>query len=86
MIEYDHINFYLGPMRVSQSVVNSRRKLLAELLDRGRYLPLEQICRRLSISAATARRRGRDFFITDADEGWFLVIFGFMGGVFLAGG
>jgi hypothetical protein len=47
---------------------------------------LEQICRRLSISAATARRRGRDFFITEADEGWFLVIFGFMGGVFLAGG
>jgi DeoR/GlpR family transcriptional regulator of sugar metabolism len=43
-------------MRVSQSVVDSRRKLLAELLDRGRYLPLEQICRRLSISAATARR------------------------------
>jgi hypothetical protein len=42
-------------MCVSQSVVNSRRKLLAELLDRGRYLPLEQICRRLSISAATAR-------------------------------
>ena len=43
-------------MRVPQSVVDSRRKLLAELLDRGRYLPLEQICRRLSISAATARR------------------------------
>jgi DeoR/GlpR family transcriptional regulator of sugar metabolism len=43
-------------MRVSQSVVDSRRKLLAELLDRGRYLPLDQICRRLSISPATARR------------------------------
>lgn len=56
MIEYNHIKSYLGLVRVSQSVVDSRRKLLAELLDRGRYLPLEQICRRLSISAATARR------------------------------
>ena len=43
-------------MRVAQNVVDSRRKLLAELLDRGRYLPLEQICRKLSVSAATARR------------------------------
>lgn len=43
-------------MRVPQTVVDSRRKLLAEMLDQGRYLPLDQICRRLSISPATARR------------------------------
>ena len=43
-------------MRVSKNVVEARRQLLADLLQNQRYLPLEQICIRLSISAATARR------------------------------
>ena len=46
MIETNHIKTYGRVMRVAQNVVDSRRKLLAELLDRGRYLPLEQICRK----------------------------------------
>jgi DeoR/GlpR family transcriptional regulator of sugar metabolism len=37
-------------------VVEARRQLLADLLQNQRYLPLEQICIRLSISEATARR------------------------------
>ena len=43
-------------MRVPKNVVQSRRLLLADLLQNQRYLPLDQICSRLSISAATARR------------------------------
>ena len=43
-------------MRVAKNVVEARRQLLADLLQNQRYLPLEQICSRLSISEATARR------------------------------
>jgi DeoR/GlpR family transcriptional regulator of sugar metabolism len=43
-------------VRVPKNVVEARRQLLADLLQNQRYLPLEQICIRLSISEATARR------------------------------
>ena len=34
----------------------ARRKSLAELLENHRYLPLAEVCARLGISQATARR------------------------------
>lgn len=43
-------------MKVAQIVVDARRRLLGDLLRSRRYLPLEQICERLAISPATARR------------------------------
>lgn len=43
-------------MRVAKSVVNARREQLAILLRQYRYLPLAELCKRLNISEATARR------------------------------
>lgn len=43
-------------MRVSKNVVEARREVLAGWLQSGRYLPLDEICRKLSVSEATARR------------------------------
>ena len=43
-------------MRVSRNVVEARREVLAGWLQSGRYLPLGEICRKLSVSEATARR------------------------------
>jgi DeoR/GlpR family transcriptional regulator of sugar metabolism len=43
-------------MRVADHVVENRRKTLAGLLRDHRYLPVAEICRRLSVSEATARR------------------------------
>lgn len=43
-------------MRVSAHIVRQRREKLAELLQERQYLPVAEICRRLSISEATARR------------------------------
>jgi len=43
-------------MRVALHVVHARRERLARLLRRHGYLPLAQVCRRLRISEATARR------------------------------
>lgn len=43
-------------MKVAASVILARRKSLAELLENHRYLPLAEVCTRLNISAATARR------------------------------
>jgi hypothetical protein len=40
-------------MRVPKNVVEARSQLLADLLQNQRYLPLEQVCFRLSISEAT---------------------------------
>ena len=37
-------------------VVQARRDRLAQLLEQHRYLPLQELCRRLGISEATARR------------------------------
>jgi DeoR/GlpR family transcriptional regulator of sugar metabolism len=43
-------------MRVAKEVVLARREQLAQLLRQHSYLPLADLCRRLSISEATARR------------------------------
>lgn len=43
-------------MKVAASVVAARRKSLAALLENHRYLPLAEVCARLKISEATARR------------------------------
>ena len=37
-------------------VVLARRERLAQLLEQHRYLPLQELCRRLGVSEATARR------------------------------
>ena len=43
-------------MKVASSVILARRESLAELLQDHRYLPLAEVCARLGISQATARR------------------------------
>jgi len=43
-------------VKVALHLVEARRDRLADLLQRHRYLPLAQVCRRLNISEATARR------------------------------
>lgn len=43
-------------MKVALSVVRARRERLAELLQQHRYLPVNELCDRLNISEATARR------------------------------
>jgi DeoR/GlpR family transcriptional regulator of sugar metabolism len=43
-------------MKVATSIILARRKSLAELLENHRYLPLSEVCGRLGISQATARR------------------------------
>jgi DeoR/GlpR family transcriptional regulator of sugar metabolism len=43
-------------MKVASSVILARRKSLAKLLENHRYLPLAEVCARLGISQATARR------------------------------
>jgi DeoR/GlpR family transcriptional regulator of sugar metabolism len=43
-------------MKVATSIILARRKSLAELLENHRYLPLAEVCARLGISQATARR------------------------------
>ncbi len=43
-------------MKVATSIILARRKSLADLLENHRYLPLAEVCSRLSISEATARR------------------------------
>lgn len=43
-------------MRVADSVVVARREQLARLLRQHSYLPLAEVCQRLNVSEATARR------------------------------
>jgi DeoR/GlpR family transcriptional regulator of sugar metabolism len=43
-------------MKVASSIILARRNSLAELLQSHRYLPLAEVCARLGISEATARR------------------------------
>jgi len=43
-------------MRVPIHVVEARREKLAALIERYRYLPVSELCRRLGVSEATARR------------------------------
>ncbi len=43
-------------MKVATSIILARRQSLAKLLQKHRYLPLAEVCTRLEISQATARR------------------------------
>lgn len=43
-------------MKVPFHVVKARRERLAQLLGEHRYLPVKELCRRLGVSEATARR------------------------------
>src|SRR5882757_7130929 len=43
-------------MKVALHIVKARREQLAELLKRHRYLSVTDLCERLNISEATARR------------------------------
>ena len=43
-------------MKVPFHVVQARRERLAQLLEQHRYLPVKELCRRLGVSEATARR------------------------------
>ena len=43
-------------MKVPLHVVHARREKLAQLLQQHRYLPIQELCRRLGVSEATARR------------------------------
>lgn len=43
-------------MRVPEHVIRKRRDEVAQLLSHYRYLPVSELCRRLGVSEATARR------------------------------
>ncbi len=43
-------------MRVARHIVDARRRRLAELLQRHRYLEIAELCREFSVSEATMRR------------------------------
>ena len=43
-------------MKVPLHVVRARRERLAQLIEQHRYLPVQELCRRLGVSEATARR------------------------------
>ena len=43
-------------MRVPLHIVEARREKLAKLIETHRYLPLRELCNRLNVSEATARR------------------------------
>ena len=47
---------YAGEVKVPLHVVQARRERLAQLLEQHRYLPVKELCRRLGVSEATARR------------------------------
>jgi DeoR/GlpR family transcriptional regulator of sugar metabolism len=44
------------PLKVPFHIVQARREKLAQLLEQHRYLPIQELCRRLGVSEATARR------------------------------
>jgi DeoR/GlpR family transcriptional regulator of sugar metabolism len=52
-------------MKVAKSIILARRKSLAGLIQSHRYLPLAEVCSRLGISEATARR---DLRILDREK------------------
>jgi DeoR/GlpR family transcriptional regulator of sugar metabolism len=56
MIDFDHIKDNARTVKVASSIIDARRKSLAEMLESHRYLPLAEVCARLGISQATARR------------------------------
>jgi len=43
-------------LKVPFHIVEARREKLAQLLEQHRYLPVQELCRRLGVSEATARR------------------------------
>jgi DeoR/GlpR family transcriptional regulator of sugar metabolism len=43
-------------LKVPFHIVQARREKLAQLLEQHRYLPVQELCRRLGVSEATARR------------------------------
>ena len=47
---------YAAGVKVPLHVVQARRERLAQLLEQHRYLPVKELCRRLGVSEATARR------------------------------
>lgn len=47
---------YDAGVKVPRHVVEARRERLAQLLEQHRYLPVKELCRRLGVSEATARR------------------------------
>ena len=52
-------------MRVADHIVEKRRRDLAQMLSADRYLSVAEICRRLDISEATARR---DLSVLEEDQ------------------
>lgn len=56
MIESAHILRFLRGVRVPLHIVHARRDHLRELIRRDGFLPVAEICRRLAVSPATARR------------------------------
>lgn len=56
MIDLDHIKGPKFPMRVPKLLVDRRREELRGLIQNDGFLPVIEICRRLRISEATARR------------------------------
>jgi DeoR/GlpR family transcriptional regulator of sugar metabolism len=65
MIDLNHIKPVTAPfMRVPQHLVDRRREELRALIRRDGFLPVTEICRRLGVSEATARR---DLAVVEAD-------------------
>ena len=57
MIDFNHKEIKDTPrVRVSLDLVQARRQSLARLLEQHRYLPIANLCERLGVSEATARR------------------------------
>lgn len=58
MIDFNHINWEgsASPMRVPLHIVERRREQLRGLIRTDGFLPVAEICRRLGVSEATARR------------------------------
>ena len=57
MIAIDHFSEkFQRNMRVPLHIVEARRDKLAQLIETHRYLPLRELCERLGVSEATARR------------------------------
>ena len=50
------IKVYSEGVKVPFHVVQARREKLAQLIEQHRYLPVKELCRRLGVSEATARR------------------------------
>ncbi|MGB8354276.1 MAG: DeoR/GlpR family DNA-binding transcription regulator [Chthoniobacteraceae bacterium] len=56
MIDFDHNRGKIAQVKVSLHIVKARRERLAAMIAQDNYLPVQELCRRLGISEATARR------------------------------